>query len=198
MVVADSSSCKSNHLRRNDDNWGAVARPDHSSASHFARPALAPDESLNQRIDSQKYKLTSLSVMKFGTLRTRLARYSIVGVIMCLFVLQNAALASFPQGRVTQGNGNSQIVAAANEHCSHPAQGDGEPPAHEHHDHSHCCILCGKYIARSLDHVDVFFTSIAFPAPRRAVSIIEHFLDARDKRPTGWASSWSSRAPPLF
>lgn len=141
------------------------------------------------------HKVTNLWVMKLGTLRTRLAR-SILGVVICFFVFQNAAFAGFTHGRPTHGSASEHVVAAVGEHCSHDARGDSRPPTHEH-GHSQCCIVCGKSVAKSLDPFIVLFTSIALPAPQRAASTAERLLDARDEHPTGWVSSWSSRAPPL-
>lgn len=63
-----------------------------------------------------------------------------------------------------------------------------------------CCLLLG---ARDCDAppttLDLLFaTELELPRPRAHCGRLALAVERRGARPTGWASSWSSRAPPFF
>lgn len=71
------------------------------------------------------------------------------------------------------------------------------PPA-KTGDHSQCCVLCS---ARDFDGATLAGAtqkSEAFaPRPALVVAAVRR-RETRVRPPTGWASSWSSQAPPIF
>lgn len=80
--------------------------------------------------------------------------------------------------------------------CAHDAgEGSGGKTDRAHVD---CCVLCQSG-ARAVATVLVFFTADLVDPPRAATAPAA-WADAGDAPPRviGWASSWSSRAPPFF
>jgi hypothetical protein len=76
----------------------------------------------------------------------------------------------------------------------------GAPADHARHDHQGCCILC-EASARDAAFVLVVAFAAAALAPRQdAGAPGADYSKPHDARPkaAGWASSWSSRAPPFF
>jgi hypothetical protein len=126
------------------------------------------------------------------------ARSIVAGVLALLIVLQGLAGIGASLARSTHFGGKASfVVSLLGATCVVSAHGDKIPPAHEGK-HSQCCILCG---ARDFDGGLLPFitqTIEAIPPLRAQVSIEEHFADTPSRPPTGWESSWSSRAPPSF
>jgi hypothetical protein len=75
----------------------------------------------------------------------------------------------------------------------------GDRDGKSHHAHRDCCILCESSLR---DATLVFAVAwLAAPlAPLREEHRSVSYLVPDDARPrvSGWASSWSSRAPPFF
>jgi hypothetical protein len=90
----------------------------------------------------------------------------------------------------TQHAGAPAIAAAS--YCE-PQRDHGAPPLDEH---SPCCVLCATGRDEPPALVDELIAPL-FDAPDvAAFSLADGWGDPPDGRPIGWASSWSSRAPP--
>lgn len=87
----------------------------------------------------------------------------------------------------------SALVSAART-CT--AGSDRHEPSRGDH-HAQCCVLCAQR-----DHVGDSFAAPSpdwrYPPPRAIVTTAHHSLWAARPIIAGWASSWSSRAPPAF
>jgi hypothetical protein len=123
-----------------------------------------------------------------GGLLLRRALIAALGV--ALLVLQT--LASGPAPRPSQAEGTT--IAGAG-YCEPHRHDSGAPlPADE--DHAPCCLLCvaGRDAPPALP-ADL---SAGGVEPALAFVPLAHDRDEPpNRRPIGWASSWSSRAPPL-
>ncbi len=114
--------------------------------------------------------------------------------VACVFVLQGLAFAS-PM-HLNEMHGGVGLEAAGIQCAAGSQGGDSAPARHEHHQ---CCILSSlhdhdgllRFVAIASDIVD-------FSAAQIVSAIDWGFLNDPDGRPTGWTSSWSSRAPPSF
>jgi len=126
------------------------------------------------------------------------ARPLVAGVLALLIILQGLAAIGSSVARSAHSGGETIVVVSLlGATCVADAQGDDHSPAPQR-GHGQCCVLCG---ARDFD-------GAAFPgvaricdaiAPMRTpVSIDRHFVSAPNHSPIGWASSWSSQAPPIF
>jgi hypothetical protein len=72
-------------------------------------------------------------------------------------------------------------------------------PARERRNRLECCILCAASGRDVSFLVAVFFAEIStFLAPKTPTFVNRPFNDETDWRGIGWASSWSSRAPPFL
>jgi hypothetical protein len=119
-----------------------------------------------------------------------LRRALIMALGAALLVLQ--ALAAGPALRHAAGADAATIAVAG--YCE-PHRHDGTPlPAGE--DHAPCCLSCvagrdGPAALPALVSGDTATPALAF------VPLAYERDERPDGRPVGWASSWSSRAPPL-
>jgi hypothetical protein len=132
-----------------------------------------------------------------------LARPFVAGVLTLFVIFQGLTAIGFSVARFSRGGGETNfVVSLLGVTCAvdaHPANnsGDHHSPAHEHGS-TQCCVLCG---ARDLD-------GVALPAvtqeretiaPLPALVAVEgRSAEAPMEPPIGWASSWSSQAPPVF
>ncbi len=67
---------------------------------------------------------------------------------------------------------------------------DGRPP---------CCVFCLASVLGGLPTSDAAGEGVAaIPLPKAPVSFGALSFDVPHKPPTGWATSWSSQAPPYF
>lgn len=131
--------------------------------------------------------------------RRFVSRNAILGVVACLCVLQGLILAVSPHGRFAGGlHADSGVVAFMDGAlCGADMQGDGETPTPR--GHSQCCVLCmSNAHAGLLRFAAALFDIVAFPTPRFGAAIAWRFSDDPIAPLAGWASSWSSRAPPSF
>ncbi len=128
-------------------------------------------------------------------MKLRVAPALVATLIACLVFLQSFSLLGPAASAWPQGAGAHAVAQRAASHCL-DAQTPGIP-ARQHHDHSDCCVFCsGGNRDASADVVAILVSFVIFFAPRTDGSVrvvIRHDLVPR---PIGWASSWSSRAPP--
>jgi len=75
----------------------------------------------------------------------------------------------------------------------------GDPAGKTHHNHGDCCILCGGPLRDAAILFVVAWAVTEIAAPQQVQRFAANAIpdDARP-RASGWASSWSSRAPPSF
>jgi hypothetical protein len=118
---------------------------------------------------------------------------AIVAVLLLLLQGAGASVASVAHMKLSSDAGIA--VAAPGADCTADGQADGPAPAHKFN-HGHGCLFCG---AR-----DVISTALP-PAASAAASVGFHAIlilanppgaDALTMPLIGWASSWSSQAPP--
>ncbi len=126
------------------------------------------------------------------------ARSLVAGVVALLIVLQGLAAIGSSFARSVYGGGEASFVASLlGPNCAVDAHSGDKSPAQER-GHSQCCVLCGvrDFDGAALPGVAQISEAIApLQAP---VSIERHFADSPTESPIGWASSWSSQAPPYF
>lgn len=135
---------------------------------------------------------------KDGALRSSgSARAIVAGVMLCLCFLQALALPhSWRPEQRSFGAGVASLVAETRADSCVTHDSDGAPRG-KHRDHAPCCIFCvANGRDASLLFVLAFLGETDYLAPERTVSILGPLLDDLGARPIGWASSWSSRAPP--
>lgn len=137
--------------------------------------------------------------------RTRLgvsARAFLVGVAACLVILQSLSAALAPHGRHVAHPGDETGVVASGgyEICRIDAQRAGENrPAQEHRHADQCCLICAAGGRDGAAFGAVFFAVVTnLLAPPIARIVDRPIVVDADGRPKGWASSWSSRAPPFL
>jgi hypothetical protein len=118
------------------------------------------------------------------------ARRALVSALaLCLFTLQAFVAASLVRGHGAPLAGGVSASAYCEPHR------DGAPPAER--DHAPCCILCVS--GRDLPSlVEPPSEEPILAPPVVAFAFVAYPSTAPPQRgPVGWASSWSSRAPPL-
>jgi hypothetical protein len=122
-----------------------------------------------------------------GGLLLRRAMLSALGA--ALLVLQILAVGSAPRHAT-----RAEATLAGAGYCE-PHRHDGPAlPAGE--DHAPCCLLC--VAGRDAPPVLPVEHSAHVAEPALSFVTLAYDRDERaDGRPIGWASSWSSRAPPL-
>jgi len=115
-------------------------------------------------------------------------------IIACLLFFQLLANAALAQSHTSGPLGfeTSSPFAVAGFCTDHSESA----PSQKHHKHSDCCVFCK---AGGRDHP--FLLPVATPgftvAVRRPTyAEANKFVDELANEPVGWASSWSSRAPP--
>ncbi|WP_400766480.1 hypothetical protein [Methylosinus sporium] len=124
------------------------------------------------------------------------ARSILVGVLALLFVFQSLAAVASSITHLARRGAAASVVSVGDAPCVADSHRGDAPPAHSG-DHAQCCVLCG---ARDFDGAAVASltpASVAF-TPRRLFAAPVRLREARVRPPTGWASSWSSQAPPYF
>jgi hypothetical protein len=125
------------------------------------------------------------------------ARRIIAGVLLCLCFLQALGLSVSSNLQHGSFNVSARGFVAATGGLSCVAHADDDAPNQEHRDHAQCCVFCatsGRDALLLL--VFAFLTETAFLTPEKSPSVVGFLLNDMDEHPLGWASSWSSRAPP--
>lgn len=137
-----------------------------------------------------------------GTLITKRYRLGGLGlsalaarIMVCLFCAQIFALGAVPQ--LLHGSNDSGDASIAESAYRQNCSVDGGPfHSQDRHQHRTCCILCaasGRDVA--LLAVIAFVSLFEFPAESAVLFWRIVKADMGDG-PVGFASSWSSRAPP--
>lgn len=128
--------------------------------------------------------------------KATLLRRLVMSLAAISFVLQSlVALGAISERSMSFEIGASPAaVACVAQKSNHrlPIPGHGEEPS--------CCLLFG---ARDCDAPQAAFdllgaTVAELPVFRAEGHCLRLAVNKRSSRPTGWASSWSPRAPPLF
>lgn len=125
-------------------------------------------------------------------------RALIAGAAACLLLLQTFASILSPTGRAVFANGvPGAVLSMAGDLCETDAHDGGKPPAQHHHQHCTLCVANARDL--SLDAAVVLIaTAIVLALPQSGAA--PAWVGGNDVTPSlpGWASSWSSRAPPSF
>lgn len=119
--------------------------------------------------------------------------------LIVLFVSQAIAFDVSTNARLAGVGGAPEAVYAVGDaFCSRGArEDDGHAPERQGH-HAQCCILCGSNDHKTVVEVAAFFSIALRAAPQAPTRALRAVPDDPDRRLIGWASAWSSRAPPSF
>jgi hypothetical protein len=118
-------------------------------------------------------------------------------LIILLFVLQSVFLAAASHARLSHaGADQGTIASAADRFCGIDANGNNGGPSHRRL-HSECCILCASNSIGKLSlYAAPLYINIDLLWRDAQIGVTHHFRDNTDLRLAGWASTWTSRAPP--
>jgi hypothetical protein len=133
--------------------------------------------------------------------RRRLAFAAICAVVVaCLLSAQGLSYAAFLDNSGRDRSGPTALAEA--EMCSHADDGGGHAPSHGHHHNGHCWAQCchGGRLESYFAFITRWSAAAVLIVPQADNASENTFVIADDPpRPrSGWASSWSSRAPPAF
>jgi hypothetical protein len=110
------------------------------------------------------------------------------------FLVQILAFVLSPEGRIAFASGAAgAALAMSGEFCR--ADGHGGGPQERPSAHHHCAFCPVSDSDAALDGV-VPGPAVATPHAATAESAVARVAEAPARPPTGWTSSWSSRAPP--
>jgi hypothetical protein len=126
------------------------------------------------------------------------ARHALISACAALlFALQALLSPLIASASVARhaGDGQSVTMTAFGEIC-HAAAGD--PAKRTQHNHGDCCVLCESGLRDAALFVVGALAAAYAPPPQAATAPRYDILDADRPRLSGWASSWSSQAPPSF
>lgn len=117
-------------------------------------------------------------------------------MLALLFTFQSLAAVPSSGAHLTRRGEASFAASARGAPCVADAHGGDAPPAHSGN-HAQCCVLCG---ARDFDGAALASLTPESEAftPRHLSASPARLREALVRPPTGWASSWSSQAPPYF
>ncbi len=128
------------------------------------------------------------------------ARGFFAGSVACLFVLQALAFVFSSNGRVAFASGDGGAsIAMAGEIChaaAHDGFGGDKAPSPDRRHRPHCALCVAGHRDLPLPAVGLIVAVIVFVAPLSDEAPARFFPDDMAPPPLGWASSWSSRAPP--
>jgi hypothetical protein len=119
---------------------------------------------------------------------------AIARVAACLFALHGILIAIGPSISARSA-GDVGWGEALNEYCT-TQRGDAHT-SHDRHDHQKCvsCSIAGRCAPGLLAAILVDVLAMERSADDGPPL---YPCDEPDRRPIGWASSWSARAPPAF
>jgi hypothetical protein len=138
-------------------------------------------------------------IMKWQAQRSEFARRSLAIAILCLSLSWILSSVFFPNGVGALAhhglNGDTYFTA---EFCDQQSQDDNKAPGPHPHHHRGCelCVACDH--GWSLDRTVLVKSDIPFVSPRLNSARTWPAFVEPTAMPNGWASSWSSRAPPFF
>jgi len=123
----------------------------------------------------------------------------VAGLVVFLLVLQGAVAvgSSKIHSPVGAKSASRSAVSQSDECNAGRYDDDSAQPGHKH-GHAQCCVFCG---ARDFEGVTPILAAqiAAFVAPSPGMILSALRGDADGNPPLlGWASSWSSQAPPMF
>jgi hypothetical protein len=122
----------------------------------------------------------------------------VAGVLALIFALQSfVALGASAAHFARRGDEASIVISVQDVTCFVDAHGGNRLPAHEG-DHAQCCVLCGARDLAGHALTNVAQMSGAISPQRFSATVSGWLREALVSPPTGWTSSWSSRAPPFF
>lgn len=100
------------------------------------------------------------------------------------------------ESRNFQAAGSSLISSSYTENCA--AKAGDEAPAHQRSAHAQCCVTCAAAGRDPLALVIAAIYVAGYCFLSAACVFVAYFIRRRFfARVLGWASSWSSRAPPV-
>ena len=135
--------------------------------------------------------------MRRGGLRQSSATMPIACVAACMFLIQFLTFAvQLNGGGGFHSKGANSAVATPDKICSDKA-GDGGIPVKPIHNHRNCAFCAASDRDPVLSFISVPVKTIVASPPQSDV-IFHRLPDTLTRAPTGWISSWSSRAPPSF
>jgi hypothetical protein len=149
-------------------------------------------------IDRNLEQLLIEPMAKLWTRSESLPRALLAGAAACLILLQALAFVVSPFGRFAAGGADGSIAMEA-QICGADRDDGGAPPAAPgHHAYCHHCILCasGDQVS-ALTAMALLACLFILLAPRSDLAPVMRRHENKVLWPSGFASSWTSRAPPL-
>jgi hypothetical protein len=133
------------------------------------------------------------------TARRRSARAIFAGVVAYLLALQGYALAVSAAGLSKADHLVGCSAATLGVDAADVEVAGDEGPSQGRREHSECCAFCAASGRDALLLLlPLALVAIAVLAPVAKVFVLRPPRDNSAAKPVGWASSWSSRAPPFF
>jgi hypothetical protein len=118
-------------------------------------------------------------------------------VLAAFLILQGLAAVCSSLAYSARAGEGAVVFSPPGANCVLDAQDDHHSPVHEHSD-AQCCVLCGARDFNEAAIVAVALIVASLEPPQPSSSTDAYSAEAPLKPPAGWASSWSSRAPPFF
>lgn len=134
-----------------------------------------------------------------GSRRSLSRRPFVVAALVVLLFLQGFAAVGASLSHATrEGASGTYLSALLAATCSNHAQGDeGSPPSPAYH--APCCVFCGAGDGGQAPLPRAAQTGEAiFPDAGERLTFDPRMRVGFDRRPPGFASAWSSQAPPFF
>ena len=129
--------------------------------------------------------------------RRTLSRPIVGSLVAVVMLFQSLAVIVLAQAHSGHGViGPSLNVSSFQANCSSVPIDHSGAPKQERHDCAKCCILCSVRDSAVPFYFAPPLAGAQFGDFRTVASMIRRGVD--DEQPAGWASSWSSRAPPSF
>jgi hypothetical protein len=128
----------------------------------------------------------------------RMARAPVTYGIAALLLLQTLTFVLSSDARAVLADVHAgPSIAVAGEICQSVARGGEEPPAQPGH-HHHCTLCSAGCDDQAANVAALLARVILVLAPRADAAPAWPVWSDAGLYSTGWASSWSSRAPPLL
>jgi hypothetical protein len=121
---------------------------------------------------------------------------SVLAIAVSLVILFQSLVAVAPAfAHVYKAGETSLIASLFGGICAKNIQSDDQSPTHRHGDHAQCCILCSSAggFGPAAEAPKEISGGIRFASQDPALLLRRQ---SGGERPVGWASTWSSRAPP--